>query len=197
MGSLREALNPASTLGGKIKKIRKHRKLTQKELGIMCGFPEESARVRISQYENNKIVPKDEIIKKIADALKIDPFSLYEFDLYDERRAIHVLFELEDLYGLHPIKIDDKIYLRFSDKENVFFKKNFFLYKWHELYQRLLSGVDNDKEKKLYDLWRYSYRLNPYDDISLTSSNFDLQKEKIRLEEELRKINEKLNNTEN
>lgn len=55
-------VSPGS-LGQKIKKIRMLRKYTQKELGVMCGFSFSSADVRIAQYEKNKKIPREKILK--------------------------------------------------------------------------------------------------------------------------------------
>lgn len=39
------------TFGRKLKHLRQKNHLTQKELGITLGFPEDSADLRIAQYE--------------------------------------------------------------------------------------------------------------------------------------------------
>ena len=39
------------TFGRKLKHLRQKNHLTQKELGIALGFPEDSADIRIAQYE--------------------------------------------------------------------------------------------------------------------------------------------------
>ena len=61
-------VSPGS-LGQKIKKIRMLRKYTQKELGVMCGFSFSSADVRIAQYEKNKKIPREKILKDMCNAL--------------------------------------------------------------------------------------------------------------------------------
>ena len=45
--------------------------LTQKELGIALGFPEDSADVRIAQYETDTRKPCDEILVKMAKTLNV------------------------------------------------------------------------------------------------------------------------------
>lgn len=45
--------------------------LTQKELGIALGFPEDSADVRIAQYETDTRKPRDEILVKMAKTLNV------------------------------------------------------------------------------------------------------------------------------
>ena len=53
-------------VGDRIKRIRNFRKMTMKELGMAVGFDENSADVRIAQYENNSRKPKEELLRKIA-----------------------------------------------------------------------------------------------------------------------------------
>ena len=44
------------TFGRKLKHLRQKNHLTQKELGIALGFPEDSADVRIAQYEASLVM---------------------------------------------------------------------------------------------------------------------------------------------
>lgn len=67
------------TLGENIKRIRQEKGLTQKQLGNLCNPPMADSAIR--RYEADKANPKKETIEKIAVALKVDPFSLYSFDL--------------------------------------------------------------------------------------------------------------------
>ena len=55
------------TIGEKIKRYRKERGLTQKELGEKCGIADSAIR----RYELNGARPKIETIQKIANALDI------------------------------------------------------------------------------------------------------------------------------
>ena len=41
------------TFGRKLKHLRQKNHLTQKELGMTMGFPEDSADIRIAQYERD------------------------------------------------------------------------------------------------------------------------------------------------
>ena len=61
-------------IGENIRKIRKEKKLTQKELGKLCGMSE----AQIGQYENGLRNPKMETLKKIAKALKVSSFDLID-----------------------------------------------------------------------------------------------------------------------
>ena len=51
--------------------MRQKNHLTQKELGIALGFPEDSADVRIAQYEADARKPRDEILAKMAKILYV------------------------------------------------------------------------------------------------------------------------------
>jgi len=52
-----------------IKKIRKHLKLTQQEFGVMLGFSEGGAKVRISELENGKM-PLSKKTRKILEIME-------------------------------------------------------------------------------------------------------------------------------
>ena len=54
------------TFGRKLKHLRQKNHLTQKELGIALGFPEDSADVRIAQYEADTRKPRDETLVEMA-----------------------------------------------------------------------------------------------------------------------------------
>ena len=69
--------------GELIKEFRKKIGITQKELGQLVGMTYQ----QIAQYERGTRNPKKETIEKIAKALKIDPYSLYSFDIESEELA--------------------------------------------------------------------------------------------------------------
>ena len=50
------------TFGRKLNHLRQKNHLTQKELGIALGFPEDSTDIRITQYEATTRKPLDEIL---------------------------------------------------------------------------------------------------------------------------------------
>ena len=62
------------TIGGKIKRIRQHRKMTQKELGDAVGLTAN----RIAQYEMGYRVPKDTLVEKFAEAMKVSTLAMKE-----------------------------------------------------------------------------------------------------------------------
>lgn len=92
------------TTGQKIKKYRKEKGLTQKELGLMCGFSEKSAEIRISQYENNVRVPSGKNLEILTEALKVDSRKLISFNVHDALTAISVLEDIKTAHGESFIK---------------------------------------------------------------------------------------------
>lgn len=60
------------TIGEKISRIRKHRSITQKQLGEFLGFGGKVVDRRISHYETGFRVPKKETLIKIADFFEVE-----------------------------------------------------------------------------------------------------------------------------
>ncbi len=83
------------TLGGRLTKIRTFRDMTQAALGMACGFNPTNASIRISQYEMNKKVPKDDVIDKLAEALQISKYHLIDSEIEGIGFIIH-LFWMEE-----------------------------------------------------------------------------------------------------
>ena len=59
------------TFGEKLRYLRRKNNLTQKELGMAVGFPENTADVRLAQYETNARMPREELLKKLAQILGV------------------------------------------------------------------------------------------------------------------------------
>ena len=59
------------TFGEKLRYLRQKNNMTQKQLGIAVGFPENTADVRIAQYDTNARMPLEELLKKIAQVLGV------------------------------------------------------------------------------------------------------------------------------
>ena len=116
------------SLGQKIKKIRMLRRYTQKELGVMCGFSLSSADVRIAQYEKNKKIPREKILKAMCNALGVGEGALVHADMLSYQEMFYALFDMEDFHGLHPVKKEDGYYLRFGNDSII----NDFLEEWYK-----------------------------------------------------------------
>ena len=201
-------VSPGS-IGGKIKRIREHLGLTQKQLGLRCGFSENTADVRIRQYESNKKVPREKALKTLCYALEIEEHALFDADLLPKNAMYHALFDIEDFHGLHPVQIDGRYYLEFSghvmigDRELSPFENDEFLKKWAAKREECFPSSEDDapeedeetkrEKRKQYDLWRYGYPLNNAEEAS---ERIRMLQKRDQLKKELEEINKKLESGE-
>lgn len=191
-----------SSIGGRIKKIREYRGLTQQELGLKCGFSESTADVRIGQYEANKKAPRLDAIKKLAAGLNIDEHALYDTDLGIASTYEHILFDMEEFMGLRPVEINGILYLAFDEpidfgQSTSVLNHGAFLREWYNAIQQYTPSIGDSEEiikqkQKDYTLWKYEYPNN----ISHETRVNSLLSAKKELEEELKKINDALYNSE-
>ena len=195
----KDYVSPGS-IGGKIKRIREHLGLSQKQLGLRCGFSENTADVRIRQYESNKKVPRETALKKLCSALEIEEHALFDADLLPRDAMYHALFDIEDFHGLHPVQIDGRYYLEFSGPVLIGNRETDprdyldFLKSWSAKREEYLpspnDGEETKREKrKSYDLWRYEYPMN---EARETDERLRMLRKKEQLEQELRELNDKL-----
>ena len=59
------------TFGEKLRYLRRKNNLTQKQLGMAVGFPENTADIRIAQYEAKARIPREELLRKLAQVLGV------------------------------------------------------------------------------------------------------------------------------
>lgn len=192
-------ISPGS-LGSRIKKYRELRGLSQKQLGLLCGYTPSTAGVRIFQYEKNLKVPRGKALKEIAKALDIPEGTLFDADVLNKDTFYHILFELEDFYGLHPVDHDGKLSLHF-DKNALFSYKEFnksdcdsFLRDWYEMRKKILPKDSDSSEQlknkeKTYTLWRTEY---PDNVIRASAERRDDLRRMKRLQAEMDEINAKI-----
>ena len=74
--------------------------MTQKDLGLAIGFNERTADVRMAQYESGTRVPKEAVIVKIADVLKVNADYLMTPAIDKTEEIIHALIYLDELNQL-------------------------------------------------------------------------------------------------
>ena len=207
-GKSDDYVSPGS-IGGKIKRIREHLGLTQKQLGLRCGFSESTADVRIRQYESNKKVPREKALKTLCYALEIEEHALFDADLLPNNAMYHALFDIEDFHGLHPVQVGGRYYLEFSgyvrigDRELTPFENDEFLKRWAAKREECFPSSEEDvpeedeetkrEKRKQYDLWRYGYPLN---DAEETSERIRMLQKRDQLKKELEEINKKLESGE-
>lgn len=162
------------TQGERIKHIRQKRGMTQQELGEACGFSESSAGVRIRQYESNKKSPKDDTLRIIAKALKVNYVAIKNYDLGSAEDILETLFWLDvggntiNLFSLEQnLDYDDD--WEFKGKYNSdtyswakepygivieYGTVNFFLKEW---YQRKQQLKNKEITQEQYDNWKWNW----------------------------------------
>ena len=143
-------------IGDRIKRVRKFRGMTQKELGMTIGFDEKTADIRVAQYESGTRTPKEDILKKITEALDVNYRSIYEPSLYAAEDVMYTLFELDEHYGgtsLYEVEDDE-----YDDKHMaVCFNARIldgFMREWQIRKQQL---VDGEITKEEYTEWKLNW----------------------------------------
>lgn len=128
--------------GKKIKLIRTMRGLTQKQLGELSGIHE----VAIRKYELGKNLPKEEQLKKIADALNVNVNSLLEFNIETDGDVLPLLFAIDDKFSMEIKDSEDGIGLFFDNPNLIQFLKD---------WQAMKELLDNGSQTKAnYELWK-------------------------------------------
>ena len=142
-------------IGERIHFLRTLRGMTQKYLGVMVGFPEKSADVRLAQYETGARSPKADLTASLANALDVSPQALAVPDIDSYTGLMHTLFTLEDRYGLQIDEADGEVCLKVDVRKN---KDAAELHKmlcsWRQAAAKLKAGEITQEE---YDRWRYRY----------------------------------------
>ena len=84
------------TIGERIKKIRIFRRMTMDELGAALGFEGKNMSVRVSQYETGDRIPREDMIRKLAEALHCNYKALSDYGTGAAEDIIETLFWLEE-----------------------------------------------------------------------------------------------------
>ena len=132
-------------IGQRIKQARLHRGLTQKELGMMVGFDENTADIRIAQYESSTRTPKTDMRDKLGAALGINPRYFYDSDLYSAEDIMFLLFELDSVHKLNLTPFQDGKKTRINIHVNYNLVDD-FLIDWQKKKQALATGELTDRE---------------------------------------------------
>ena len=145
----------AMAIGERIHFFRTMRGMTQKYLGMLVGFPERSADVRLAQYETGSRKPKADLTAALAQALDVAPQALDIPDIDSYIGLMHTLFALEDIYGLTISEADGEVCLKVNkDKSKDAAELLQMLTAWQEQAVKL-SAEEISRED--YDQWRYNY----------------------------------------
>ena len=84
-------MNKKSPVSRRLKEARLEAKLSQKQLGIAIGVDQFVASPRLNQYETGKHAPGFDVVKKIAEVLRVSTSFFYTDD--------NELAELIKIYG--------------------------------------------------------------------------------------------------
>lgn len=86
--------------GKRIRRFRMLRGMTQKALGMAVGFPQETADVRIAQYESGARMPKQNLLCQMAQVLGVLPSALSVPRIKNGEALYCLLIALEDECGI-------------------------------------------------------------------------------------------------
>lgn len=102
------------SIGENIRRIRKDKKLTQKELGEkLKGISQQ----QIGQWENGNKIPKLETIRKIADALEVGLWEIIELDQMDLDTRIQEIKKMVSLLTPEGLEEFDRLVTEALDLE--------------------------------------------------------------------------------
>ena len=146
--------------GERIRFFRTLRGMTQKYLGLLLGFPESSADVRLAQYESEDRTPKAELTGQMAEALDVSPKAIAVPDIDTMDGLMHTLFALEDRKLLRITNADGLICLRAEIFDGGIHAADLEqrLRAWQEQSARLAAG---EITKEAYDRWPQSRLKHP------------------------------------
>lgn len=144
---------PLLSLGERMRFFRQRRGMTQEELGVMAGFSECSACVRIAQYEGGTRKPKAELAGVLARALGVSPDALRVPTVDNAVNLMHLFFALEDTCGLTAAS-SDALSSLMPDDEKRRGQRDLVLMldEWQRQAGQLSLGKITREE---YDAWRY------------------------------------------
>ncbi len=142
-------------IGERIRFIRNLRNMTQKWLGMAVGFEENTADVRMAQYESGTRTPKENLVQTISEKLEVSSHALTVPDIDSYVGLFHTFFALEDLYGIRASEIDGELCIRLDKSKGLTYLELFdMLSAWNQEAEKLRNG---EITKDAYDHWRYNY----------------------------------------
>lgn len=128
---------------------------TREPRSLAIGFEDNTADVRIAQYESGTRTPKEDTLQKIAEVLDVNYRSIYEPTLYAAEDVMYTLFELDEHYGIKifgdPLDDDPDQNLSVNFGSNLI---NDFLKEWKLRKKELVNGVISKEE---YIEWKLNW----------------------------------------
>ncbi|MFT8347755.1 helix-turn-helix domain-containing protein [Clostridium saccharoperbutylacetonicum] len=141
------------TIGEKIKKYRKHNKLTQKQLAekVCVGV------ASIQRYERDELKPNIGILDKIADI-----FCIPVTDLLESKKTFfqNIITKLEDL-----------------DSQNTLYSISEKLEIDHDLFEKYFNETQDVPESEIIKLVNLLFEQNPIEFEKIILDNFELVKQ--------------------
>lgn len=144
-------------IGDRIKYFRKLNRLTQKQLGYKLGFSNSTAEVRVTQYERGVRKPKGRIVDQLADALYVNKNAISIPEINDKYELFHLLFALDDEFGITVSCIDYELCLTINPKNENYEKIYNFLKEWLKMKNSL---ENNEISEEYFNYWKYNYPEN-------------------------------------
>lgn len=141
-------------IGQRIKFFRNRKSFTQKQFGKALGFQDKTSDVRIAQYESEARIPRQELLKEMAQLLDVSTHAITVPDIDTDEGLMHTFFALEDMYDLSITEVDGKPCLSptFSSISSLSLEQA--LSAWLQHKKELNAGAIT---KGQYDNWRYQY----------------------------------------
>ena len=145
-----------SRIGERIRYYRQKKGLTQKALADLCGLSEAAIR----NYELGNRSPDSDMIAKIAEHLEVSYHAINEPSVNDLFGALHILFRMEELYGLHPEVSGNKVNLSFEHTSLLRALGNSdamlaqTVKTWNRKYKQYKSGKISEEE---YEDWKSKF----------------------------------------
>ncbi|XME01838.1 helix-turn-helix domain-containing protein [Lachnospiraceae bacterium C1.1] len=122
------------TIGENIRRIRKMRGLTLRQLGEEIGVSEAYIRA----YESGRRNPKQQKLEDIANALHVNVETLTGAD-FDGVKAMHRLFQI---FRQYPGEIIEYQNSSGEDRLAVSFDGLFLMYSWFERYEKYQKEIE-------------------------------------------------------
>jgi len=165
-------------VGDRIKRVRNFRGMTQKELGLALGFAENTADVRIAQYESGTRRPKEDTLWKISEVLDVNYRSLYEPRDYHAEDIMYTLFEMDERYSCMTVYDVEDTSDRFDIRKHKAVSFNvhlldMFMAEWQ---QRKLELADGKITREEYTEWKLNWPQST-DDLGKTKPTKQWRKE--------------------
>ena len=118
-------------------------------------LPEKTADIRMAQHESGSGSPRAALTESLAGALGVSPLALSVQDIDSCLGLTHILFALEDRYGLTVETGENGVSLRADPRKGKDAAElSEMLVAWAQQAEKYRNGEINRED---YDEWRYNY----------------------------------------